>query len=315
MLLQNRRGFSPYLLCKDCGYIAKCPNCDITLTYHITGKNLRCHYCDHSEVAPDVCPQCRGLDILYKGFGTQKVEQELLEQFSNSRILRMDQDVTTRKHSHEEILEKFRSGASDILIGTKMISKGLDFERVSLVGIISADQGLNFPDFRSSEKVFQLLTQAAGRAGRGASSGEVVIQTFDPKHYIFKYLHTHDYLKFYEKELDSRKLLNYPPFSRLCLIRLVGEIESEVESYSQSVTKFLWSANSQKKFQILGPAPAPLFKLNNKYRYHILLKQKREIDPSMSYIRQLLKQRLYKQKEFQKWPVQIQIDVDPVEIM
>lgn len=315
MLLQNRRGFAPYLLCRDCGFVAKCPNCDITLTYHYTGKNLRCHYCGHSETAPDVCPQCHGLDILYKGFGTQKVEQELLEQFSNARILRMDQDVTTRKNSHEEILEKFRSGGSDILIGTKMISKGLDFERVSLVGIISADQGLNFPDFRSSEKVFQLLTQAAGRAGRGASSGEVVIQTFDPKHYIFKFLYTHDYLKFYERELESRKLLSYPPFSRLCLIRIVGDSEKEVEKYSQSVAKFLWSANSGRKFQILGPAPAPFFKLNNKYRYHILLKQKREIDPSMSYLRQLLKKRLYKQKEFQKWPVQIQIDMDPMEIM
>jgi primosomal protein N' (replication factor Y) len=281
----------------------------------MTGKNLRCHYCGHLEVAPDVCPKCSGLDILYKGFGTQKVEQELVEQFANARVLRMDQDVTTRKNSHEEILENFRSGKSDILIGTKMISKGLDFERVSLVGIISADQGLSFPDFRSSEKVFQLLTQAAGRAGRGASSGEVVIQTFDPKHYIFKFLYTHNYLKFYEKELENRKLLNYPPFSRLCLIRVVGEKESDVEKYSQAIVKFLWSANSERKFQILGPAPAPFFKLNNKYRYHILLKQKREIDPSMNYIRQLLKKRLYKQKEFQKWPVQIQIDVDPVEIM
>ncbi len=315
MLLQNRRGFAPYLLCKDCGYIAKCPNCDITLTYHYTGKKLRCHYCGHSELAPDVCPQCQGLDILYKGFGTQKVEQELLEQFYHARILRMDQDVTTRKHSHEKILEKFRSGRSDILIGTKMISKGLDFERVSLVGIISADQGLNFPDFRSSEKVFQLLTQSAGRAGRGASSGEVVIQTYDPNHYIFKYLYSHDYLKFYEKELESRKLLNYPPFSRLCLIRIVGEQEQSVEKYSQAIAKFLWSANLEKKFQILGPAPAPFFKLKNKYRYQILIKQKREIDPSMSYLRQLLKKRLYKQKEFQKWPVQIQIDVDPAEIM
>lgn len=315
MLLQNRRGFAPYLLCKDCDYVAKCPNCDITLTYHFTDKHLRCHYCGHSEEAPDVCPQCQGFDILYKGLGTQKIEQELLEQFANARILRMDQDVTTRKHSHEKILEQFRSGGSDILIGTKMISKGLDFERVSLVGIISADQGLNFPDFRSSEKVFQLLTQAAGRAGRGASSGEVVIQTFDPNHYIFKYLHSHDYLNFYEKELENRKLLNYPPFSRLCLIRIVGDQEKTVSQYSQKIAKFLWSTNPERKFQVLGPAPAPLFKLKNKYRYHILIKQSKEVDPSMSYLRQLLKQRLYKQKEVLKWPVQIQIDVDPVEIM
>jgi primosomal protein N' (replication factor Y) len=315
MMLQNRRGFAPYLLCRDCGYIEKCPNCDITLTYHTTGKRLRCHYCDYIKPAPDVCPNCQGLDILFKGYGTQKIERELLDEFQNAIIQRMDQDTTTKKDDHAKILEKFRAGNIDILVGTKMIAKGLDFSKVSLVGIVSADQGLNFPDFRASEKVFQLLTQAAGRAGRGASSGEVVIQTFDPEHYIFKMLHTHDYLKFYEREIQTRKLLNYPPFSRLCLIRIVGKEEDTVEKYSQYISSYLWSVNQDKKFQILGPAPAPLYRLQNKYRYHILLKQKKEIDPSMKYIRRLIKYAIYQNEKIKKWPVRIQIDIDPVEIM
>jgi len=315
MMLQNRRGFAPYLLCRDCGYIEKCSNCDITLTYHSTGKKLRCHYCDYTKPAPDVCPNCQGLDILFKGYGTQKIEKELLEEFHNAIIQRMDQDTTTKRNDHAKILEKFRAGNIDILVGTKMIAKGLDFSKVSLVGIVSADQGLNFPDFRASEKVFQLLTQAAGRAGRGASSGEVVIQTFDPEHYIFKMLHTHDYLKFYEREIQTRKLLNYPPFSRLCLIRITGNEEDTVEKYSQNISNYLWSANQDKRFQILGPAPAPLYRLQNKYRYHVLLKQKKELDPSMKHIRQLIKYAIYQNEKIKKWPVKIQIDIDPIEIM
>ncbi|MFQ5584443.1 MAG: primosomal protein N', partial [Calditrichia bacterium] len=290
MLLQNRRGFSPYLLCKECGYIEKCPNCDITLTYHYTGKDLRCHYCGFSEHAPDVCPNCNGIDILFKGFGTQKIEQEVLLEFNNATVQRMDQDTTKGKFGHGRLLEKFRNGEIDILIGTKMIAKGLDFKRVSLVGIISADQGLNFPDFRASEKVFQLLTQASGRAGRGASSGEVIIQTYNPEHYIFRFLQNHNYRKFYETEIKSRKALNYPPFSRLCLIRIIGESEKLVEGYSRTIAKYLWKANRKKNFTVLGPAPAPLFKLNNQYRYQILIKQTKEIDESMAYVRQIVRE-------------------------
>lgn len=315
MLLQNRRGFSPYILCQDCGHVEKCPNCDITLTYHLSGKNLRCHYCGFTTAAPDFCPQCKGIDIIYKGVGTQKIEEEAKQRFPHARLLRMDQDTTRRRHDYAAILEKFRSGKADFLIGTKMIAKGLDFGRVTLVGIINADQGLHFPDFRASEKTFQLLVQAAGRAGRGTHSGEVVIQTFDPNHYVFKYLLTHDYSGFYEREVETRKTLNYPPFSRLCLIRVVGESEEQVLHYGQEIARYLWQANREKKFSVLGPAPAPLVRINNRYRYHILVKQPRESDPSMSAVRRLLKEGIYKNPAVKKWPVEIQIDMDPLEIL
>ncbi len=315
ILLQNRRGFSPYIQCQDCGFVMKCPNCEVTLTYHYAGKNLRCHYCGHTEPAPDTCPQCKGLDILYKGVGTQKLEQEAKEHFPHARFLRMDQDTTRRKDDHDKLLEKFRRGEADVLLGTKMIAKGLDFERVTLVGILNADEGLHFPDFRAAEKVFQLLVQAAGRAGRGAQSGEVIIQTFDPNHYLFKYLLTHNYLGFYEREMETRKTLLYPPFSRLCLIRVSGESEEKVFAYAQHLSRYLWKANPEKRFRILGPAPAPLVKLKNRYRYHILIKQDREIDPSMSYVRQLIKEGIVKNPELKKLPVDVVVDMDPLEIL
>lgn len=315
MLLQNRRGFSPYILCHDCGYIARCPACDITLTYHIHEKTLRCHYCGHSEAAPDSCPNCGGLDILFKGIGTQKIEQEIHQHFPHARVIRMDQDTTRGKHGHARILEKFRNGEADILLGTKMIAKGLDFERVTLVGIISADQGLHFPDFRAAEKVFQLLVQAAGRSGRGVSSGEVIIQSFDPNHYLFNYLGTHDYIKFFERECVTRKTLSYPPHARLCLVRVMGRDENQVQIYADKIVRYFWNANKERRFLILGPAPAPLFKINNNYRYHILIKQKREIDASLTLIRRLLKEGLYGNKALRKWPVKVQIDVDPIEIL
>lgn len=315
MLLQNRRGFSPYIQCQDCGYVHKCPNCDITLTYHSAGKEMRCHYCGLAEPAPDQCPKCQGADILYRGVGTQMIEKEAKTHFPHGRIIRMDQDTTRRRHDHARILEQFRNYRADFLIGTKMIAKGLDFGRVTLVGIINADQGLHFPDFRSAEKVFQLLVQAAGRAGRGAHSGEVVIQTFEPGHYLFKFLLTHDYLKFYEREIESRRELFYPPFSRLCLLRLIGEDEQKVIHYGRELARFLWRNGGAKDVRILGPAPAPLARLNNRYRYHILIKGSRETDPSMSRIRRILKERIYKNAEVKKWPVEIQIDMDPLDIL
>ncbi len=315
MLLLNRRGFSPYIQCQECGFVAKCPNCDITLTYHSTGKNLRCHYCDHTEHGPSVCPDCQGTDIVYQGVGTQKLEQEAARRFPHARFLRMDQDTTRRKGDHVKLLEKFRRAEADVLIGTKMIAKGLDFERVTLVGIINADQGLHFPDFRSAEKVFQLLMQAAGRAGRGARSGEVLIQTFDPNHYIYRYLVQHDYINFYRKEIASRSSLKYPPYSRLCLIRIVADREELCVHFGNRLAKFFWQAKKDKGYQILGPAPAPLAKINNRYRYQILLKQDRKTDPSLSYLRHLLKESVYKSDEVKGWPVEIQIDIDPVDIL
>lgn len=315
MILHNRRGFSPYILCKDCGYVAKCPHCEVTLTFHQSNHRLICHYCGHNEPAPDVCPNCQGLDIIYKGIGTQKLEQELKEKFPHARLLRMDMDTTRGKQGHLNLLEKFRSGQADILVGTRMIAKGLDFERVTLVGITSADQGLHFPDFRANERVFQLLTQAAGRSGRGEQAGEVVVQTYDPGHFIFKYLLTHNYLEFYRKDMESRQYLNYPPFSRMILIRLEGKNFRQVEQYSQVLAQFLWKINAERLFSILGPAPSPISRLNNLFRFQILIKQDKQKDPSSHKVRHLLKHHLYKNETIRKWPVKVIIDVDPVDIL
>lgn len=315
MLLLNRRGFSPYIQCKECGLVIKCPNCDITLTYHISGKNLRCHYCDHREDAPDACPSCKGIDILYQGIGTQKIEQEARKLFSNARFLRMDQDTTRRRGEHEKILEKFRSKQAEFLIGTKMIAKGLDFESVTLVGILNADQGMHFPDFRASEKSFQLLMQAAGRAGRGARSGEVLIQTFDPDHYIFQYLVQHNYQEFYKREVQLREKLNYPPFSRICLIRISAETEDRAMTFGNQIAGYLRHGNKTKNFTVLGPAPSPLSRVNNRYRYQIMVKQERQKDRAMTHVRYLLRQGIMLNPEVKKWPVDIQIDMDPIEIL
>lgn len=315
MILQNRRGYAPYILCKDCGYVVKCPNCDVTLTYHQSQRNLICHYCGFSETAPDVCPKCQGTDILYKGIGTQRIEEEIIEKFSDTKIIRMDQDTTRGKFSHSHMLEEFRSGKASILLGTKMIAKGLDFKRVSLVGVISADQGLYFPDFRAAEKVFQLLTQAAGRAGRGSSNGEVIIQTLDPNHYVFKYLLTHDYLGFYEKEIQSRQTLRYPPYSRLILIRIEGKSLKEVQKYSESIKSFLWEVNEDKQYGILGPAPSPLARKQNFYRYQILIKQDKKADSSILKLKRILKVGILNNAKVKRWPVKIAIDVDPIDIL
>jgi primosomal protein N' (replication factor Y) len=255
------------------------------------------------------------MEILYRGVGTQRLEEVLQQKFKEIKILRMDQDTTRGKNAHLELLEKFRSGQADILLGTKMIAKGLDFKRVTLVGIISADQGLHFPDFRASEKVFQLLTQAAGRAGRGSGSGEVVVQTLDPSHFMFKNLMTHDFMAFFEKELQSRKNLKYPPYSRLILIRVEGKDESQVQKYSDSVVKFLWKANQKKRYVVLGPAPCPLYRIQNTFRYQILIKQEKRIDSSLAYIRRVIKETFLKKSNIKKWPVKISIDVDPIEIL
>jgi primosomal protein N' (replication factor Y) len=315
MILQNRRGYAPYIICMECGYVAKCQNCDITLTYHRVNKRLVCHYCGHAEPAPDGCPQCEGVDIVYKGIGTQKLEEVLQEKFPETHILRMDQDTVRGKFGHATILEQFRRGDADILLGTKMIAKGLDFQRVTLVGVVLADQGLHFPDFRAAEKVFQLLTQAAGRAGRGSSSGEVVVQTYDPTHYIYKFITTHNYQAFYEREIKSRDNLKYPPFSRLILIKIEGKDSDTVRKYGETITNFLWKAKDDKHYTVLGPAPSPIAKIQNVYRYQVLIKQDKSHDDQGSYLRRLLKQSILDNTKVKKWPVKIHIDVDPIDIL
>ncbi len=212
VLLLNRRGYSSFVMCRDCGFVLPCPNCDISLTLHMDTHSMRCHYCGHEEPIPHRCPNCGGNKIRYYGTGTQKVEEELQELYPHARILRMDVDTTRKKGAHERILQKFGQKEADILLGTQMIAKGLDFPDVTLVGVLNADTSLNLPDFRSSEHTFQLLTQVSGRAGRAEKAGEVVIQTFNPQHYAIELAKEQNYERFYQQEMNVRHRSGYPPY-------------------------------------------------------------------------------------------------------
>jgi primosomal protein N' (replication factor Y) len=317
ILLQNRRGFSHVVECFDCGFVERCDNCDVTLTFHVTKKHLRCHYCGFVKAPPSVCPKCHGTEIRHHAFGTQQIHEELGSLFPDARVLRMDLDTTSRKGAHDRLLTQFGHGEADILLGTQMVAKGLDFPRVTLVGVISADTQMLLPDFRSSERTFQLLTQVAGRAGRSKLSGEVIIQTLQPSHYSLRYAAVHDFAGFLSKELEYRKELDYPPFSRLVLIEFKGEQESEV---AQHVKKFagLLLAKAGKYFSVLGPADAAIPKIKNQFRKHLVIKNFKSTDPSGSYLRTAL---LNARDAYSESPlgknrkVQMTIDVDPQGMM
>ncbi len=288
ILLQNRRGFSHVMECFDCGYVEKCDNCEVSLTFHATKKHLRCHYCGFVKKPPTICPKCESIELRMHAFGTQQVQQELQELFPKATILRMDRDTTSRKGAHDKILRQFESGEADILLGTQMVAKGLDFPRVTLVGVISADTQMLLPDFRASEGTFQLLTQVSGRAGRSNLAGEVVIQTLQPDHYSLKYVGSHDFHGFYKEELEYRRELDYPPFSRIVLLEFSGERENEVQHHAKKFTEFLTMHNQTKRFIILGPADAAIPKIKNLFRKHMVVKDLKSSDPSGSYLRSAL---------------------------
>ena len=220
LLFLNKRGFDTFLVCADCGYNFRCPNCDVSLKSHLTENLVKCHYCDYTIKALPLCPSCKGSRILSYGTGTQKLEKEIERLFPAARIRRMDSDTTSKKGSQEEILRELQEKKIDILVGTQMITKGHDFPFITLVGVIAADTSLNMPDFRAAEKTFQMLTQVAGRSGRGNTPGKVIIQTFNPQHYALKHAQNHAYKSFYTEEIDNRKALQYPPFGRIINIRL-----------------------------------------------------------------------------------------------
>lgn len=272
IIFLNRRGFAPFIQCRCCGLILKCPNCEITLTYHLTDKRLKCHYCDYHQPAPQSCPKCYGENIRYSGIGTQKVVEELHRLFPEARIARMDVDTTSAKGSHERILNSFRSGELDILVGTQMIAKGHDFPNVTLVGVVSSDIGLNMPDFRSCEKTFSLLTQVAGRAGRGQIQGEVIIQTYSPQHYSIQAAINHNYQGFYYQEIGFRQQLHYPPFTHLLNILIRGKDQEQAYQISMLIVTQLKKNNLHSDILILGPAVCSLSKIKGHFRYHILLK-------------------------------------------
>lgn len=274
ILLINRRGFATFVLCRDCGLVLRCPRCSVSLTYHASDNMLRCHYCLYQHSTPDTCPVCQSRNIRYFGTGTQKIEDELKRSFPTARVLRMDTDTTTRKNSHQEMLDAFERGEADILLGTQMIAKGLDYPNVTLVGIITADSALNLPDFRAGERTFQLMTQAAGRAGRGDKPGQVIVQTYNPEHYSIQAVSEHDYKAFYRQEITVREQLNYPPFHFLIKIVASGDDESEVIRRLQYIADRAgkYAAKGEIPAEFLGPAPAPLSRLKNQFRWQLFFK-------------------------------------------
>lgn len=288
ILFVNRRGYASFILCRSCGYTAKCENCAVSLTYHFGAKMLRCHHCNASHPAPTVCPNCGGLHIRQFGIGTERVEEEVRKVFPDASVIRMDSDTTSRKGSHSRLLNTFREGKADILVGTQMVAKGLDFPNVTLVGVISADTTLNLPDFRAAERTFQLLTQVSGRAGRGQIPGEVVVQSFSPEHYAVQAASRQDYVGFYNQEIEYRRELSYPPFSRLVNIVSTDPIDSYAEERLNEFAEVLRERISDDLIEILGPAPAPISKLKGLYRRHLLIKDRRQGDGLSSVVRDAL---------------------------
>jgi primosomal protein N' (replication factor Y) len=302
IIFLNRRGTATFIRCRNCGFVFRCPRCSIALTYHSMEKKLICHRCRYSIPAPQSCPQCFRRHLGFLGIGTQRVEEEARHFFPEARLLRWDRDVVAKRYAHEELLKNFRDHKADVLIGTQMIAKGLDLPQVTLAGIISADTGLNFPDFRSGERTFQLLCQVAGRAGRGVKTGRVIIQTYSPDNYTIQAAAKHDYLGFYHKEIEYRRRYNYPPFSRL--IRLVYSHISENLCHREveKVYHLVLDEKTRKDvidLSVIGPMPAFASRVRGKYRWQLIL---RAPDPALVLSKVTLPQ---------GWT----IDVDPVGIV
>lgn len=272
ILFLNRRGFSTFVSCRSCGYVFECEDCDISMTYHKNGF-LVCHYCGKTKKQPNLCPKCGSKYVKFFGAGTQRVEEEVRRYFKNAKILRMDVDTTRTKDSHEKIYNAFKAREADILIGTQMVSKGLDFDNVTLVGVLSADMSLNLPDYRSAERSFQIITQVAGRAGRGEKQGEVIVQTYTPEHYSLRYAKEYDYEGFYEKEFTIRAVMGYPPFGRILLINGTGKNESELKSQMILLGKKVKEkAEAYGGLQVLGPTPCIIYRIKENYRWQIIIK-------------------------------------------
>ncbi|HSM36886.1 MAG TPA: primosomal protein N' [Longimicrobiales bacterium] len=275
ILLLNRRGYATFLQCRGCGDVLQCPRCNVSLTYHRGRRRLVCHYCAHAEPPPRTCARCGSDVVRYRGYGTEQVERAVYEAFPEARIARMDVDTTGEKWSHHRILDRVRRREVDILLGTQMIAKGLDFPNVTLVGVVNADVGLNLPDFRAAERTFQLLTQVAGRAGRGPAGGEVLIQTAHPAHYAIRAAQGHDYDAFVAREQEERKGPGYPPFGRLTNVIVTGTAEAAVQEHATSIARDAarqLGALRATSVEILGPAPCPIDRIRDRWRWHLLLR-------------------------------------------
>src|SRR6266496_3178193 len=272
IILLNRRGYSSFILCRSCGESITCPNCDVTLTYHRSDRTLVCHYCNHRQMAPSVCPVCNSKYIYYVGEGTEQIEEEIRKRFPSLRIARIDRDAASRRHAFEKALLDFGKGELDMLVGTQMLAKGHDFPNVTLVGVVSVDAGLALPDFRAAERTFQLITQVAGRAGRGDLPGRVLIQTYHPNHYALRHACAQDYRGFYEEEIRHRRNHGYPPFVALALLLSRHKDPAKARATAQQLRNALVEANRDHSCRILGPAPAPFARLRGEYRIQLLVK-------------------------------------------
>ncbi|RHW39700.1 primosomal protein N' [Lysinibacillus yapensis] len=309
VLFLNRRGYSSFVLCRDCGTVLQCENCDISLTYHRSNEKCKCHYCGYEIHVPKTCPQCQSDHIRFFGTGTQKVEEEIAKLFPQARVLRMDVDTTKTKGSHEQILEAFGEGQADILLGTQMIAKGLDYPNITLVGVLSADTSLHLPDFRAAEKTFQLLTQVSGRAGRHNKPGEVFIQTYTPEHYAIELSKAQNYEPFYEREMHMRHQAGYPPYYYLALIQVSHEDVLMAADYAGKAVDWLRSQLSSN-ISIIGPTASGISRLQNRYRYQCLIKYK--IEPELiPTLMQLIK--IYR-SDWIKKGILLTVDLDPTMI-
>ena len=309
VLLLNRRGYSNFALCRDCGHVEQCPNCDISLTYHKGHKALKCHYCSYEMPMPEKCPSCKSHLISFFGTGTERVEEALKKLMPELKVIRMDVDTTRRKGAHERLLNRFAAGEADVLLGTQMIAKGLDFENVTLVGVLAADSMLHLPDFRSGEKTFQLLTQVSGRAGRHKLDGEVIVQSYTPEHYSINLASEYDFKGFYEKEMTMRRTFKYPPYVFLALITITDENLGKVIDVAKRFAEKLEMVLTSESI-ILGPTPSPLARIKKRYRYQIIIKYRfeKQLQHKISVVKNEFSKELKKD-------LQILIDINPHQLM
>ncbi|MBW4546579.1 MAG: primosomal protein N' [Symplocastrum torsivum CPER-KK1] len=309
ILFIHRRGHSTFVSCRSCGYVVECPHCDVSLSYHYTHEGaaelLRCHYCNYTRIHPRNCPECGSPYLKFFGSGTQRVAQELAKAFPNLRLIRFDSDTTRTKGAHRTLLTRFANGEADLLVGTQMLTKGLDLAQVTLVGVISADGLLNLADYRAAERAFQTLTQVAGRAGRGDDPGRVIIQTYSPQHPVIQAVQRHDYESFIQAELEQREALNYPPYGHLILFRLSGLDAAQVENAAEQLAD--WLGTTGLDYEILGPAPASIMRVARRYRWQILLKFSPDVSVELPDLNEL---RAICPKD-----VSLTIDVDPLNMM
>lgn len=306
ILFLNRRGFSTFVSCRSCGYVFKCEECDISMTYHRNGL-LVCHYCGKTKSTPKKCPKCDSKYVKFFGAGTQRVEEEVKKYFKEAKVLRMDVDTTRSKDSYENIYNTFKDGKADILIGTQMISKGLDFKNVTLVGILAADMSINIPDYRASERTFQIITQVAGRAGRGEKQGNVIIQTYTPDHYSLKYAINYDYEGFYEREFTVRALMKYPPFGKILLINAISKKEDLLKQFMHKISNGIkLLVEKEKDIDVLGPIPCLIAKVKENYRWQIVIKGEFE-----SEFAKKIKELLYDKGNNVYNDIRISMDINP----